>query len=356
MLYGRTEEQLGLRPPQVSGSLDDPYGADVNRRQFLQGATFIGLAAVTPTGSIDRLVRTLGKPPVDESTVAAYASIAAAQREMYWTSPGRPLFDSTVTHLRLGLELLRSTNGGSRRNLVTAAAHSALLSGRLAFFDLAQPPVAQECLTVARDLVAEADDADLAAAVYGHLAFLPGFAGDRTAASAALAPAHRFARRSGPRLRSWLHSVDAELSARTGDTKRAIIQTKRAGDALATLGSDPTWLDFYDPARFASFAGYVQLLAGDARTAALTLENALALLPSSGTKQRSVLLLDLATARASTDPDHAVELASQAVNLLQAIWYPTAKDRLPALQRSLRASPYREELEERLRPLSAMAS
>src|SRR5207249_6665634 len=65
------------------------------------------------------------------------------------------------------------------------------------------------------------------------------------------------------------------------------------------------------------------------------LENALAVLPGSGTKQRSVLLLDLATARAGTDPDHAVELASQAVNILQTIWYPTARDRLPALRTSL---------------------
>jgi hypothetical protein len=356
MLYGTTEERLGLRPSQASGPFDESYGADVNRRQFLQGATFVSLGAVTPTASLERLARALDKPPVAESTAAAYASIAAAQREMYWTSPARPLFESTVTHLRLGLNLLPSTNGGSRQNLVLAVAQSALLSGRLAFFDLAQPPVAHECLSVARDLLAESDDHDLAAVVYGHMAFLPGFAGDRSGASAALAPAHRFARRSGPRLRSWLHSVDAELAARTGDTKRAIAQTKRAGDALATLGSDPDWLDFYDPARFASFAGYVQLLAGDPQTAALTLENALAVLPSRGTKQRSVLLLDLATARAGTDPDHAVELASQAVNLLQAIWYPTAQDRLPALRNSLRRSPYREELEERLRPLSAMAS
>ena len=41
MLYGTTEEQLGLRPLQASGPLDDPYGADVNRRQFLQGAAFV---------------------------------------------------------------------------------------------------------------------------------------------------------------------------------------------------------------------------------------------------------------------------------------------------------------------------
>ena len=49
MLYGTTEEQLGLRPLQASGPLDDAYGADVNRRQFLQGAAFVGLAATTST-------------------------------------------------------------------------------------------------------------------------------------------------------------------------------------------------------------------------------------------------------------------------------------------------------------------
>jgi hypothetical protein len=60
--------------------------------------------------------------------------------------------------------------------------------------------------------------------------------------------------------------------------------------------------------------------------------------------------------RVGTAPDHAVELASQGVSILQAIWYPTALDRLPALRNSVQASPYGEELEERLRPLSAMAS
>ncbi len=355
-MYGTTEDRLGLRPQQASDPLDDAYGADVNRRRFLQGAAAVGLAAVTPAPSLDRLVRALDKPLVDPAAVAAYASIAAGQHEMYWMSPARPLYESTVSHLRLGLDLLRNTSGRDRQELAAGVAHSALLSGRLAFFDLAERPVAQRCLDVARDLVTESEDADLAAAVYGHMAFLPGFAGDRAGASDALAPAYRFGRRSGPRLRSWLHSVDAELAARTGDTKRAMAQTEQAGEALTSSGSDPAWLDFYDPAAFASFAGYVQLLAGDTRTAGATLEKALAELPISGTKQRSMVLLDLATARAATDPDQAVELTSRAVQILQTVWYPTAQDRFPALRKSLRDSPYREALEERLRPLATLAS
>lgn len=353
-LYGTTEDRLGLRPLQTPVRLEEPLGDDVNRRQFLRGAAAAGIAAVAPA-SLDRLASVFDRQPADPGAVAAYASIASAQREMYWVSSAGPLFDAAVSHLRLGLDLLRNS-GGDRHELADAVVHSALLSGRLAFFDLADRPKAEHCLATARDLVAEAQDGDLAAVVYGHLAFLPGFEGDRSGVADALGPAQRFARRSGPRVRSWLCCVDAELAARTGDTKRAIAQTQRAGDALALNGSDPDWLDFYDPSRLASFAGHVRLLAGDDRGAATSLEEALGALPASSTKQRPILLLDLATAYAASDPGHSVDLTEEAVRILQTVWYPTAQDRLPALRRRLRESPYREELEDRLRPLAQLAS
>ena len=101
-----------------------------------------------------------------------------------------------------------------------------------------------------------------------------------------------------------------------------------------------------------------QLLAGDHRAAAATLEGAVTALPASAVRPAmgSILLLDLATAYADSGPEHAIQLAGQAVETLRRDWYATARDRLPALRAALGGTPYRGELEERLRSLSSLAS
>jgi len=278
---------------------------------------------------------------------------------MYWTTPARALFDASASHTNLGLHLLRSTGGGARRQLAGSVAESALLSGRLAFFDLAEPSVAQSFLTAARALAQEAEDHALAAAIFGHVAFGPGFGGDGPTAMAALDAARDHAAQvPGPRLQSWLHCVGAEISARTGDSRTALCHACQAEDALTGPGLDPSWLDFYDSSRLAGFSGYVQLLAGDSRAAATTLEGAVTAPPPLVGRPalRSILLLDLATAYADSDPEHALQLAGQAVETLRRDWYATARDRLPALRAALGGTPYSGELEERLRSLSGLAS
>lgn len=355
-LYGSSEEELGFHPPRAGTSFYN-LGDDVKRREFLQSATLLGIAAVNPLTVWERLSQALERPAADEGTVAAYESISAGHRGMYWTTPAPPLFESSTAHTQLGLHLLRTTNSGSRQRLTCSVAQAALLSARLAFFDLANPAVADPCLNVARELAEQSEDHALIAAVYGHMAFVPGFAGHAHTASAALDSAHHHARRSrGPRLSSWLHCVSAEIGARTGDPQRAVDHARRAEDALSGPGLDPTWLDFYDASRLAGFTGYVQLRAGDQKTAATTLEAAVATLPASATKQHSVLLLDLATAYAANEPEHAVELVTQAVTGLRSDWYATARDRIPAVQAALEKTPYRSELQERLKPLAPMVS
>jgi transcriptional regulator with XRE-family HTH domain len=281
-LYGATEEELGLRSLAALASFDGTHGDDVNRRDFLRSAALMGAAAV-PLGAWETICQSIEKPSVDEGTVAAYASIAGIQRAMYWSTPARALFDASAAHTNLGLHLLRSTGGRGRGQLAGSVAESALLSGRLAFFDLAEPSAAQSFLTAARALTQEAEDHALAAAVFGHIAFGPGFAGDGDTAAAVLDAAFGHAAQAeGPRLHSWLHCVGAEISARTGDSRTALLHVRQAEDALTGPGVDPTWLDFYDFSRLGGCTGYVQLLAGDNRGAATTLEGAIAALSPPG--------------------------------------------------------------------------
>ncbi|MCA1705394.1 MAG: XRE family transcriptional regulator, partial [Actinobacteria bacterium] len=242
-----------------------------------------------------------------------------------------------------------------RRRLAGSLAESALLGARLAFFDLRQVALAQSCFDTATTAVRESTDHALAAVVYAHRSFVPGFAGDGLAAAPLLDAAAGHARYAGdPLLRSWLHCVRSEISARTGAPAQSMRYAQQAEDSLSTRGDDPEWLDFFDPARLASFLGYSQLVAGQTADAAASLTRALDQLDHQAGKQRFVVLLDLATTHAVTDAAHAMDLAGQAFDQLEREPYGSAFGRIPALRRALTGTPQARVLDERVRSLPAI--
>jgi hypothetical protein len=100
--------------------------------------------------------------------------------------------------------MLRSTTSvnGATRQLAAAVAESALLTARLAFFDLAEVPLAEEAFDLAQDAVEVANDHALSAVVLAHRAFVPGFAGHQGPAHEYLRAAQAHARYdAGPLLR-----------------------------------------------------------------------------------------------------------------------------------------------------------
>lgn len=207
---------------------------------------------------------------LDPRVVDSYRTITGRHRELYWAAPPAVLLPAVLGHTQLGVELL--SGGGEKRHvLACAVAESALLGARLAFFDLRQLPLAERCFEVATTAVRESGDHALAAAVIAHRSFVPGFAGDRATARPLLDAARGHARYAGaPLLRSWLHCVHAEVSARTGDTEQSVRHARQ---------------------------------------------------------------VDLATAHASTDPEHAMTLAEQAFGQLEREPYITAH-RIPVLRRA----------------------
>lgn len=186
--------------------------------------------------------------------------------------------------------MLKSTSDAEApqsRRLASAVAESALLASRLLFFDLAQEDAAEQFFQLADDAASTSQDHALAAAVLGHRAFVPGFARQLEPARNYLSAAHAHARYgAGPLLRSWLHCVDVEVSARVGQPRASLTRIRSAEDALMTAGTDPTWLDFFDASRLDGFAGNALLLAGRNREAAGRLQNALDNLAETATKQK----------------------------------------------------------------------
>lgn len=357
-----TPDELATRPPDdandVARRILSMVGGDAefNRQQFVRMMISAGLTTASVDASandLDVLSTATHRTLSDARAVDSYTTITARHRELYWSAPAASLFESSLAHMQLGSEMMHgAVDRGTGQRLAAAVAESALLSARLAFFDLSQPATAQQCFAVSRHAAELADDHSLTAAIFAHMAFVPGFAGDSSRARPLLDAAHAHARYgTGPGLRSWLHCVDAEIGARTGDTDGSLRHVRQAHDSISTGGTDPVWLDWFDAGRLAGFTGNAQLLAGRYGDAATSLETALAQLDSAAGKQRSVVLFDLAAAHAAADADRAGDYVRLAFDAVAETSYATAIDRIPMVRSALAGTPYAAELEERTRAL-----
>ncbi|WP_433264872.1 helix-turn-helix domain-containing protein [Actinosynnema sp. CS-041913] len=335
-------------------------GGEFNRKLFLTGLLGASLAPLLSRGmAIPEGVEALTRPHrnrLDPGGVDAFSMIVASHRDLYWSSPAVGLLPSVVSHAQFGENLLKATSGTdeSVRRLGAAVAESALLAARLAFFDLDQTDLAESFFQLAQDAADLSGDHTLTAAVLAHRAFVPGFAGREQDARAFLKAAHAHARyNAGPLLRSWLYCVDSEVSVRIGHTETGVARIRSAEDALTTTGTDPVWLDFFDPSRLDGFAGTTLLLAGRPRAAELRLQGSLGGLADNAGKQRAVLLLDLAAAQAPTDAEQACATARQACDVLVDHRYATALKRVPAVQQAVSTTRYAAELGEQVHALKS---
>jgi hypothetical protein len=354
-----TQDELAMRPEgeavhelrrlwdMLSG---EATGGGWDRATVLRALFGAGmLPLVAPLLSLDpQVVRADGKD-VDADS---YTQIVRCQRALYWTSPARPLYEAVYAHTQLGVGLVRAASGPSRATLAAALAESALLTGRLAFFDLGQPAVAQRCYEVALAATREAGDHALAAAVLGHMAFIPAFGNDPGSARTLIDSALQHTWHGvSPTVRSWLHCVASEVEGRAGDGAASRHRIDLAASAIEDRQSPPEWLDFYDGGRLYSFAGYAALAAGDQATAADHLTRALEGMTGTGTKQRSVVLADLATAH-TTDGDRAADYLNQAMEALHAEWYSIGLDRVREVRTVLGDSRHGTQLDERISALA----
>lgn len=210
-----TPEELSLRP---RAKADDEFRrlCDVltggagqggwDRATVLRAMLGAGvLPLVSPLLSLDPRETETGR---DNSDPQVYAQIARCQRDLYWTTLARPLFEAAYAHTQLGIGLVRGATRPNRTGFASALAEAALLTARLAFFDLGQPAVANRCFDVALAATREAGDHALAATILGHMAFVPGFGREPEQARTLIAAAQQHTWHGvHPLVRSWLHCV-----------------------------------------------------------------------------------------------------------------------------------------------------
>jgi transcriptional regulator with XRE-family HTH domain len=365
-----TPDELATRPVStavteirrlVAMAEDEIRTAGLDRAAFLRGLLGIGALPIVTrlTGGEDYEQIAAGTSQgrgSDAGSAQAYSRIIAAQRELYWTSPAADLFESAYANAQLGIRLLRATADSQARAILSIAlAESAMLAGRLAFFDLHQPAVAQRCYEAAFGASREAGDHALAAAVLGHMAFIPAFASD-TARSLELIDAAQQHCWYGvtPLVRSWLHCVAAEAMAHSTEPTGYRHRIDLAEEAVTTGPEVPAWFDYYDASRLNGFAGYCALAAGDAQTASAKLHLALNDLAPAAAKQRTVLLADLATAHLD-GPAHAAAFVDQALDVLTSEWYATGHQRIGHVIDQLPAGADEGHLRERYRAVTPVA-
>lgn len=269
-IFGMSASELGLLTPDEMamrpltdvvdeiGRLLSMITADgIDRSTFLRNLFGAGVLAPLlgeggerlPAAAVER-----GRG-VDAESAEAFARVVDGQAALYWTSPPEEIFQASVAHTQLGTSLLRAApEGAVRQTLAEAAARSALLSGRVAFFDLEECHTAARLFRLALSATRECGDHQLAAAVLAHAAFVPGFGGRRSDALGLLDAAFAHAWHGvGPLTRAWLHCVASEITARCGEPKECMRHIDRADQMVDTRGKTlPGWTSSSAPGSTAS--------------------------------------------------------------------------------------------------------
>jgi transcriptional regulator with XRE-family HTH domain len=361
-VLGKPASELGLLTPEELSTCPDAAMIEELRRLFsMLGADGIDRASVLRgligLGAMPFLAPLLSLEPeaARQSRAAdpnSYAAIARCHQRLYWTTPARALYEAAYAHTQLGVEILRGADATQRAPIAGAVAESALLTARLAFFDLGQAAVADRCFDVALAATREAGDHALAAAVLGHMAFAPAFSHRPDQARSLLAAALQHTWHGvSPLVRSWLHCVASEVEARAGDWAASRHQIDLATTAIDSDDPTPAWLDFYDAGRLHSFAGYAALASNDKAAAADHLTKALEALEPDRAKQRSVVLADLAAAHGD-DGDQAADYLNQALAAVQSDWYSTGLDRIRTVRSAMADSHHGAQLDQQIAALA----
>ncbi|MEU0439871.1 transcriptional regulator [Streptomyces sp. NPDC006186] len=343
-LLGQSMEMLGFTPPWGSGGPKP----DLARSPLPLGPRRAGISPLTPAQP--------GGPSQPITAGTDFAAVTRAHRRLYWSVLPTTLHPAVTAHASLGRAVLPETADATRRTLAVALAETYLLAGRIEFFDLREPGPANDTLVLALQAAGEADDALLGAAVLAHMAFVPGWKGDREATAERITAARTYARRApaSAEFLAWLDAVEAECETRCGNARTALHLIGHAEDILE-VGNEyatPEWMDWFSPVRLAAFKGNTQLAAGHLPQARETLLGTLQGLSPHEDKQRSVIYGDLAAVEAASgNLEGACEYAIRALDQLTLTWYATGMDRVREVRRTLaphQHEPCVRELDDRL--------
>jgi hypothetical protein len=267
----------------------------MERRRFLQTMAATPLAAMLG-----------GEDPSTEAITA----VTGGFRRLESTTAAADLGVPVTAHLRfIGGQL---DHGGSQ--LAAAASEAAGLAAWLAV-DQADDAAAGRHYRQAVGYAQRSGSEVLAGYMLGSMALWAAETGRTGEAAHLLGQARRsIPETAPPTVHAWLAAIEATTAASAGDADAALAACKRAETAVAA-GHEPMWpwLFPFDGTKLASYVGACATRLRLPRTALPALTEALDGLGPARTKQRALVLADLAVNhRALGDHDQARELAAEA--------------------------------------------
>jgi transcriptional regulator with XRE-family HTH domain len=292
-------------------------------------------SAVTLGGSrrAERMLR------LSEETASNLAAVTASYRRMYHTVDAHDLIDGVAQHVRTTRAYWRRTTDPELRpSLAAITSQTAMLAGRMSFFDLGRSSQAEPYYQTALEAAAGAGDRALQAVALGTKSFISRDRGDFDGALHLLRQAQDLTA-DEPTIRSWATALEAMTHSWAHQPNQSLAAMEQAEALLDQARADerPAWFDYYDPARLAGFQGLVRIRLGDPETAQTLLDAAIAALPSQAAKQRACYLADQATVYANAgEVEAACQLGSQALGILDEVEYATGVQRVRDLRSKLR--------------------
>jgi tetratricopeptide (TPR) repeat protein len=297
---------------------------DESRRAFL-AQLFAAAGVLLIPG---RSVTTGSAPPararpsrIDLATVAELRAITAGLRRMDDRVAAGELFQPAEGNLRLVQWLLA---GGPQPTVhVALAAAASELAGFLGWLSLDLDDV-DEARTRYREAVRfaeEADDRQLHAYMLGTRGVFEAQHGDpREGHDLAGAAQRAVGGAASPTALAWLATQEADVHARNGGLRACLQALDQAERAVGLVDvKDPApwpWVHAFDHGKVAASRGTCMLTLGRYAAAERGLRQALAALPESRHKPRSLLLADLATAHVAQGRlDEACHVAGQGLAL-----------------------------------------
>jgi transcriptional regulator with XRE-family HTH domain len=292
-------------------------------------------SAVTLGGS-RRAERMLG---LSEETASNLAAVTASYRRMYHTVDAHDLIDGVAQHVRTTRAYWRrSKDPELRPSLAAITSETAMLAGRMSFFDLGRPSQAEPYYQTALEAAQGAGDRALQAVALGNKSFIPRDRGDFHGALHLLRQAQDLTGNE-PTIRSWATALEAMTHSWAHQPNQSLAAMEQAEALLDQARADdrPTWFDYYDRARLAGFKGLMRIRLGDPDSAQTLLDEAIVALPSQAAKQRACYLADQATVYADAgEVEAACQLGSWALGILDEVDYATGVQRVRGLWIKLR--------------------
>jgi hypothetical protein len=276
-----------LWPPGRIGGME--------RRRFLQAMAATTGAAVL--GGAD-------------ASVEAITAVTGGFRRLESTTAAAELGAPVTAHLRFIAG--RLDHGGSQ--LAAAASEAAGFAAWLAV-DQADQAAAGRHYRQAVGYARRSGSDTLAAYMLGSMALWAAETGQANDAARLVGQARQsIPQPAPPTVGAWLAAIEATAQASGGDADATLAACKRAETAVAA-GHEPLWpwLFPFDHARLAGYVGRCATRLRLPRTALPALAEALDGLGPARTKQRAMVLADMAANhRALGDEDPARELAAEA--------------------------------------------